>query len=187
MDVRVHGQQVETSVRGTAGEISIETIGGGVLVEGGSRVSVRTIHGEVTVRGTRGRVEVFTVNESVRVEDVVGEVTVETTNGGISLRGVRSSTVRGTTINGAIRYDGAISDDGRYAFSTHNGRIDVTVPEAANATVSAATYNGSFEAEFPVRLTGMSRDRHYDFTLGTGRARLELESFNGNITLRRPR
>lgn len=188
MDVRVHGHQVTVSVQGTGGVVSVENVGGNVRVDGGAaRVSVRTIQGAVRVRGARGRVDVFNVNESVTVEDVVGDISVETTNGSVTLRRTRSTAARATTVNGAVLYDGAIVDSGRYSFRTHNGAISVTVPEGANATVSAATYNGGFRAEFPVRLTGMSRDRHYDFTLGSGSARMELESFNGDITLRRPR
>jgi hypothetical protein len=188
MDVRVHGHQVGVSVRGTDGEVAVENVGGNVQVEGGAgRVTIRTIQGSVRVRGARGRVEVWNVNQSVTLEDVVGDIAVETTNGSVTMRRVRAGTARATTVNGAVLYEGDILDSGRYAFSSHNGRITITIPEAANATVSAASYNGGFRAEFPVRLTGMSRDRHYDFTLGSGSARVELESFNGDITLRRPR
>jgi hypothetical protein len=187
MDLRVHGQQVDVDVRGLGGGVTVENVSGSVRVDGGSRVTIRTIQGGVSVRNTRGRVEVWSVGDGVRIENVTGEVSAETTNGAIELRGVRSSSVRASTVNGSVSFHGTIQDDGLYSFATHNGGITVEIPETVNATVSAATYHGSFRADFPVRLTGMSRDRHYNFTLGSGRARLELESFNGDITLRRPR
>ena len=187
MDVRVEGNQVEVEVRGTEGQIHVETVAGEVVVQGGrDRVSVRSIQGEVTVRGARGRVEAVTVNEGVVIDDVDGEVQVETTNGDVSLSGIRSSWVRATTVNGDIEYDGTVLDDGSYVFSTHNGDVEVTVGDDANVTVSVSTFHGEFESEFPVRLTGTTRDRQFDFTLGSGQGRLELESFNGEITLRRP-
>jgi hypothetical protein len=188
MDVRIHGQRVAAEVRGTQGEVTVETMSGDVVVEGGAgRVLIRTIQGAVRVRDTRGRVDVVAVNQSVRLDNVTGDVSVETTNGSITLGGIRAANARASTVNGGITFAGTIRDDGRYAFSTHNGNITVMVPETANATVSAGTYNGGFESEFPVRLTGTGRDRHYHFTLGSGSARVELESFNGNIRLRRPR
>jgi DUF4097 and DUF4098 domain-containing protein YvlB len=188
MDVRIHGVQVGATVQGTDGEVAVETVGGSVRVDGGAgRISIRTIQGTVSVQGARGRVEVWTANEAVRLDDIAGDISVETTNGGITMRRIRSGSVRAATVNGAVAYEGSILDSGRYAFTTHNGSVTVTIPAGANATVSAATYNGGFRADFPVRLTGMSRDRHYDFTLGSGSARVELESFNGDITLRRPR
>jgi hypothetical protein len=187
MDLRINGQQVAVSVRGTEGEVTIETLGGDVLVEGGGQVSIHTIQGGVTVRNARGRVEVWTVGQGVTLADISGDVSVETTNGGITMRGIRASSARANTVNGSIQYEGTLRPDGRYAFTTHNGAIVVHVPENADATVSAATYNGNFVSDFPVRLTGTSRDRHYNFTFGSGTARVELESFNGDIRLRRPR
>lgn len=188
MPVRVNGHQLGVRVAGTEADVTVETVGGDVVVEGGAgRVSVNTVQGRVTVRGARGRVDVWTVNESIQLDGIDGEVSAETTNGAITMRGIRSSNARAATVNGSVTFDGSIRDNGRYAFTTHNGAITVTVPERANATVSAAAYHGSFESDFPVRLTGTSRDRHYNFTLGSGTARVELESFNGNIRLRRPR
>lgn len=187
MDVRIHGQQLDVSVRGAGNDVSVETIGGDIVVEGAGRVDVRTIQGAVTVRGVDGPVEIWSVNQGVTLSDIGGDISVETTNGAISLRGIRASGARATTVNGSIVYEGAIRENGRYAFTTHNGPISVHIAERANAMISAATYNGSFQSDFPVRLTGTSRDRQYHFTLGSGSARVELESFNGDIRLRRPR
>jgi hypothetical protein len=187
MDVRVEGNQVDVEISGTRGEISVETIGGDVSVEGGvGLISLRSIQGEIHLRGARGRVEAVSVNEEVSLEDVEGDIYVETTNGDISLENVRSESTRATTVNGDITYDGSIRGNGHYVFATHNGDLTVTVPENANATVSVSTYHGEFESDFPVRLTGTTRDRQFNFTLGSGSARIELESFNGEIMLRRP-
>lgn len=187
MDVHVEGNRLDVEVRGTEGEISVETIGGDVLVEGGTgHVSVRSIQGELLVRNARARVEAVSVNERIGLDNIEGEIYVETTNGDVSLRDIRSDRARASTVNGDIDYRGSIRDNGRYAFSTHNGDVDVTMAETANVTVSVSTFHGEFESDFEVRLTG-TRDRQFTFTLGTGRAQLELESFNGEIRLQRPR
>lgn len=187
MDVRVHGNQVDVSVRGTAGEISVETIGGDIVVEGGvGLISLRSIQGDVDARNARGRIDVVSVNEDVTLTDVEGDIHVQATNGDVTMRGIRSAATRATTVNGDVSYAGDIRDGGRYVFSTHNGDVLVTVPRNASATVSVSTYHGEFESEFPVRLTGTTRDRQFKFTLGAGSAGIELESFNGEILLRRP-
>lgn len=186
MDVGVQGNQLDVEIRGTEGEITVETIGGDVVVDGGARhVSVRSIQGEVTVRNTQASVEAVSVNERITLENVDGEVYVETTNGDVTLEGIRSGRARASTVNGDIEYEGSIQDNGRYAFSTHNGDVDVTMAENANVTVSVSTFHGEFESDFEVRLSG-TRDRQFTFVLGSGRAQLELESFNGEIRLLRP-
>lgn len=187
MDVRVEGNQLDVTVRAGEGEVNIETVGGDVVVEGGAGlVSVHSIQGEILISGARGRIEAMAVNEDVTLRDIGGDLYVETTNGDIALSGIRSTSARASTVNGDVRYDGTIRDGGRYLFATHNGDVEVTVPAGTNATVTVSTYHGEFQSDFPVRLTGASRDRRFDFTLGSGSARLELESFNGEIRLVRP-
>ena len=60
------------------------------------------------------------------------------------------------------------------------------MPANANATVSVNTFNGSFESDYPVTLTGKNQRRKFSFTIGNGSARVDLESFGGDIRLARP-
>ena len=88
-------------------------------------------------------------------------------------------------MDGSIEYDATSKDGGRYRFQSHDGDVTASVPERANVTVSVATFSGNFESSFPVTLKDKAKHR-FTFTLGTGSARLELESFDGSIQLRRP-
>lgn len=185
MGVTIDGTYMDADVRGVRGSIAIETVQGDVLVEGGERVTAASVQGDVDVRGARGRVRVETTNGEIRVHDVAGELTAETVNGEIRLENVDSRSVGAETVNGDIVYEGTIHDGGTYWFSTHNGDVAVVVPERSNVTVTVATFNGDFESDFPVTITG-TRDKRFSFTLGDGSARLELESFGGSIRLQRP-
>ncbi len=102
---------------------------------------------------------------------------------------VDASTVNGdvdaSTVNGDVEYTGTIRDGGRYSIATHNGDITVAIPEGSNVTVSVASFSGDFESAFPVQLTETRRKR-FTFVLGSGKARMELESFSGTIALERP-
>ena len=91
----------------------------------------------------------------------------------------------GNTVNGDVSYDGTIKDGGRYRFTTHDGDLRVSVPEKASVTVTVSTFDGDFSACFPVQLSRKSKHR-FDLTIGAGSARVELESFNGDIHLCRP-
>lgn len=61
----------------------------------------------------------------------------------------------------------------------------MAIPDRANVTVSVASFEGEFDASFPVQITEQ-RKRRFSFTIGSGSARMELESFDGDIRLRRP-
>jgi hypothetical protein len=85
-----------------------------------------------------------------------------------------------------IAFDGQIRDKGSYRLTTHNGAVSMAMPEKVNATLRVRTYGGSFRSTFPLKLDDQDRENRFTLTLGDGSARVELESFNGSIALRRP-
>jgi len=186
MALALSGVYTDITVEGSQGEITAETVQGEVKVTGGSGfVSLRSVNGEVTLEKARGRITLNTVNEGITLRDASGDVAAETVNGDVRLERIESGNVEANTVNGGIVYDGTIKESGRYRFATHDGDLAIAIPENASVTVSVSTFEGDFEACFPVTLTGKTKHR-FNFTIGLGSARLELESFNGDIKLCRP-
>ena len=186
MSLNLSGTYADITVAGTQGEITAETVQGEVKVTGGSGlVSLRSVNGEVTLENAKGRIDLNTVNEGITARSVAGDLNVETVNGDVKLEKVESSNVEATTVNGGISYDGTIKDGGRYHLSTHDGDLSVSIPENASVAVSVSTFDGDFSSCFPITLKDKQKHR-FHFTVGSGSARLELESFNGDIKLCRP-
>ncbi len=187
MDIEVDGTFLDVDVRGVRGSVTIGTIQGDVHLSGGSGwVALTSVQGDVEVEGSRGRIRATSSNGDVTVLNASGEIEVETINGRITLRDIESSSVSGTTVNGSVSYEGSVSGDGRYTFGTHNGDLTLVLPSSVSAAVSALTYHGTFEADFPVTLTETrTRGNRFSFVLGDGEARIELTSFGGTIRLKR--
>jgi DUF4097 and DUF4098 domain-containing protein YvlB len=187
MPLSLSGTYAEITVEGVTGPIRAETVEGEINVRGGKgNITLSSIQNAVTLADASGRIEVTSVNEDVSLSNVSGEIKVEATNGEIVMTGIRSGSVDAATINGDVVYDGTINDGGSYAFSSHNGDITFTVPERANVTITAATANGDIDSSFPLPFQPSPGKRRWTFKLGTGSARLEAESFQGDIQLRRP-
>lgn len=187
MALRLSGVHTNVKVEGCQAPISVETVEGEVDVTGGDGlISLRSVQGPVTLQGAKGRISVNSVNEDVQVSRAAGEITAETVNGDITLDGVEASTLDASTVNGDISYRGPIRDGGRYSLSTHNGDVTLTMAEGSNASVAVSTFNGEFESEFPVPLSGTRKGKGFNFTLGSGSAQVTLESFQGTIQLVRP-
>jgi DUF4097 and DUF4098 domain-containing protein YvlB len=187
MDLNLSATYGDILVDGTTGRVNIEAVQGDVTVRGGrSLVTLTSVSGDVRVSEVRGRLEANSTNGEVTVDDVEGEVYAETTNGDVMLRGIRSDNVSVTTVNGDVVYRGTVGENGQYRLSTHNGDVTLTVPTGTNATVSVSTFSGDFESDFPVTLSGARQGKRFSFTIGTGKATLELESFQGSIRLVRP-
>jgi DUF4097 and DUF4098 domain-containing protein YvlB len=168
-----------------------------VRLKGGTgTISLKSVEGVIEVEGSKGRISVHTVNEAVFVRDAAGEIAAETVNGDVTLERIDSNTVDVATVNGDVTYDGAIRDGGTYRFVTHNGDVELRVPDQVNASVFVRSYRGDFDSHFQVQLPTSPagddqhadrrrtrRNRRFSFTLGSGAARIELESFGGDIAL----
>ena len=190
MPVNLTGTYLEATIQGTAAEVTVETVHGNVTVTGGNgNVSLRSVEGVITIDKANGRVQATTVNEGIRITNSQGEITAETTNGNIFIDSAQTSNLEAYTVNGEVTFNGTIRDNGVYKLSTHNGDIRVGLGGANNATIFVRTFQGDFRADFPVQLpegqSARSGSKRFNFTLGSGSARIELQSFGGNIILAR--
>ena len=188
MAISVRGQFADVTMEGVGADVSVETNGGDIRVSGGNGyISLKSVQGEITLEKAKGRFEISSVNESVFLADLTGDLTAETTNGSIMLDRIDSSNVDLYTLNGNISYDGPIKDKGVYRLTTHNGQVAMAIPDKPNVTLQVRTYNGSFRSSIPLQIPDdQNRARRVNVTLGNGSAHVDLESFGGTIYLRRP-
>ena len=190
MPVNLSGTYLDATIEGTTAEVTVETVHGNARVSGGNgAVSLRSVEGVITVDKASGRVQATTVNEGIRITNSSGEIAAETTNGDIFIDSAQTSNLEAFTVNGEVTFNGTIRDSGVYKLGTHNGDIRVGLGGANNATVFVRTFQGDFAADFPVQLpegqNPRSGSKRFNFTLGTGSARIELQSFGGDIVLAR--
>lgn len=190
MSIKVDGQFNFVTIEGTQAEVSVENVRGDIVVKGGNGVTAKSVEGDITVEGAKGKTTVSSINQGITVSGSSGEIYAETVNGPIALSRIEAASLEASTINGNITYEGTAVNGGRYRLTSHNGSITVAVPESSNATFAVRTYNGGFNSNLPVKGDRDPREvqkgRRVLFTLGTGSAEFELESFSGGIRLRKP-
>src|SRR3954469_22250476 len=186
MAISVSGTYADVTMDGVGGDVTVDTTRGDIKVTGGSGfITLKSVQGEITLEKAKGRVEVRAVNEGIHLADINADISAESTNGSILLDRIDSPNVDLYTVNGNISYDGAIKDKGLYRLTTHNGLIAMPIADKANASLTVRTYNGSFRSTFPIGDPDR-RNKRFNVTLGNGSAHVELESFGGTISLRRP-
>jgi DUF4097 and DUF4098 domain-containing protein YvlB len=188
MPVNLSGSYLEAAIEGTTAEVTVETVHGNVRVVGGSgAVSVRSVMGTINVDKASGRVQATTVNEGIRVTNVTGDISAETTNGDIVIESAQSANLEASTVNGDLTFNGTVRDGGAYRLTTHSGDIRIGLGGAANATVFVRTFQGDFSSDLQIQLPEGQREgsKRFNFTLGSGSARIEVQSFSGDIHLAR--
>jgi hypothetical protein len=141
---------------------------------------------EFTVYVPRGvKVDMNTTNGGITVRGATAEVVANTTNGSVRAE-TSGGPVSARTTNGSIearmRELGSARD---LEFSTTNGSVIVEVPAALGAEVDMATVNGSVITDFPMTVSGRIDRRRLRATIGDGSRRLRMHTVNGNVELRK--
>ena len=177
----------DVRITGTQGNISVQTVEGDIHVEGGrGQVDLHAVDGDIMVYSSEATVQAMSVDGDVMLTDVSGGIEAQTVDGDVILKDASSDDVQAATVDGDIMWDGDIRDGGRYSFVTHDGDVVVGVQPGANAKVSVASFDADFEIDFEVRLDpGEQESKRFSFVLGSGSARMELESFDGSIHMMR--
>lgn len=188
VDLDVSGRSLDLWVDGVDGAVDVSNVSGDVWVRNvGGPVSVRTIEGEIDLSALRSGVRASSQSDDVRLRDVQGAIEVHSGSGDVTLMDIRSASVRAETQDGDVEFSGTIDDGGDYRFFVHDGDALIAIPADANARVSVSTFDGEFESEFPVVLERFTGGREFDFTVGSGRAHIEIQVFDGEIGLLRRR
>ena len=134
--------------------------------------------------GTRLR-SVETVNGSIEIVGVSGEVDAETVNGSIEVKGI-SADAKLSTVNGRVEAQlDRLQSDQRVSMESVNGQIVVYLPDDADVEIRAETVHGSLRNDFGLTVDKGMVGRDLRGQLGSGGGRLTLDTVNGSINIRR--
>jgi len=145
-------------------------------------------------------IKLSTVNSGgVTATDISGSIEVNNTNGGIKLINVSGSVVANTTNGNITVVFKSVDPKAAMAFSTFNGKVDVTLPATLKANVKLHTDRGDVLSDFDVAVdpsaptATKTKDGAYRFgdqewrtgKIAGGGPELMMKTFNGNIYIRK--
>jgi DUF4097 and DUF4098 domain-containing protein YvlB len=185
MALQISSREGDVSVEGTRADVSVESVEGAIRLRGGKgAIALSSVDGDIALEGTEGRMDVHTVDGTITGRRLSGDLKVDTVDGAIELREIDSPNAELTSVDGAVLFEGPVKGGGRYRLSSHDGGVTLVTP-TLDATVTVSTFDGSFQSDFPVTLTRTQSSKRMTFTQGKGSARVELESFDGNVEIRK--
>lgn len=165
--------------------------------------SMRNGPGSLEIRvPSKTNLELSSVNGgTITVENVEGELEIQNVNGAVVLTNVAGSVVANSTNGGVTATLSRVTVDKAMAFTSLNGKVDVTMPATIKANLKMRSDNGDIFTDFDVQLrqgaaaapnatrnNGRYRVEVNRSILGSvngGGPEIELRSFNGSIFLRK--
>lgn len=177
--VDVTGGQLSVGLRSSSGAARargrIE-----VTVPVGTRISTSTQSGEITVRGTRGRVKVNTMSGDVIVEDAAELVELNSLSGDVRLSRITGD-VEAHTVSGDIDLSDARGD---LEIQTVSGDLNLAAVAAkrvrATTTSGEILYDGSIDTDGRYTFSSTSGDLEVNVPPGAG-ANISLKTYSGDV------
>jgi DUF4097 and DUF4098 domain-containing protein YvlB len=170
-ELQIHNDSGGVSVSNVLGDTNVETIGADVALEDAAGyLTVKTVDGAFLCTRCAGRIEASSISGNFRFIDV------------------RSYHVRAQTSEGNIFFNGEFFPNGIYQLKNYSGVIEVRFSPGDSFDISATSLKGKVNNE--AKLTPSSHHhllpRFGDAlfgTMNTGRAKVELSSFDGTINI----
>ena len=187
--VDAKGVSAEIRIRGPRGKrLVAESVSGDVDVEcAAEAIDVGSVSGDVRVdAGGSARVSISSVSGDIEADNVSGEVRAETVSGDIEVRGRKVDRLDFETVSGDAELDIGLTRDARVDAELLSGEVELLISGNLDARIEAETFSGSIKSDF-----GEVKERRYgssqslDATVGSGRGSIQIESYSGDIVIRK--
>lgn len=183
-------------IKSVSGDVTLQKIGGAVevdVVSGDVEVmkaekglDCKAVSGDLELQSIAGDAFLKTVSGDITLEQMKGSIEAESVSGDIELSDVSgANVVKGNTLSGSITYQGDINPEGKYAFKSHSGEIEMILPSGAAFDVEAQTFSGDIESEFDIVVTGKFSKKKIQGTVNGGGPLVTLTTFSGDVSLKK--
>jgi len=186
--------------------LEVETVSSSIDaadLSGGAELT--SVSGDVTLSGHPATAEVETVSGNVRITGAGTPVDVQSVSGDVTLTGVADeievSTVDGTiavtadeirrgkiqAVSGSIRVSGRLAAGARLDLQGHSSDVTLGVPAGTSASFDVTTFSGDIDNALGPEAQSTSRytpGKKLEFSTGSGDARVSIETFSGDVTLK---
>jgi DUF4097 and DUF4098 domain-containing protein YvlB len=179
-DVRVDG------ISGSR-EVSLESVSGDVRLQAEvERLQLSSVSGDIEMGGSAQRAELESVSGNLVAGGLAGEITVETVSGDARIAAGEVDRLSASTVSGSIEIDLAPRGAATIRAETLSGELRLQVPADLSAKIEASTFSGSIRSDFgTVDKPEHGPGESLRATAGAGAARIEVETFSGDLEIRK--
>ena len=187
--VSVEGFQATITVAGVTGSVKAETVNGSISQAGAAKgVELQSVNGTIDSTKAGGRVHAEAVNGTVTVRDASGEIEASTVNGKLLVTGGSFDQARLETVSGTVRFESALSARATLSVESVSGAVDLFLPAGFGAEFSVSTFSGEITNELGPAAEKASQwtpQKELSFKLGSGGARVTVETLSGAVHIRK--
>ncbi len=162
-------------------------------VSGKARINARTpslkvdsVSGGIELAGHAGQADLQTVSGDILAPVLGSEVQLQTISGRIQADGGPWKKLTLSTVSGNVQLTGALATDGNIGIDSMSGDVQLQLPASTSGNLHASSFSGNLRSDFgtpkePEHGPGSS----LDVRLGDGRGKINVETFSGDLRVRK--
>ncbi len=173
-----------------AGELKLESVSGDVTVLGQpAGTDVQTVSGGIKITAGAPHTHAQSVSGDIQLDRMIGEVEVNTVSGDAHVTAGKLDRLDARSVSGNLVCATTPAANGALSLNSHSGDIELDLPAGVDADFSVSTFSGNIESAFGSS-SGSRSHRHapgseMSFTTGSGGANIEVQTFSGDVNLRK--
>lgn len=169
------------------GAIEVNTLSGRARINARTpSLTVDSVSGSIELAGHADKINLQSVSGDILAPTLGSEVKLQTISGHIQADGGPWRKLSLSTISGDVQLSGSMAIDGSLSIDSMSGNVQLALPATLAGSLHASSFSGDLHSDFgtpstPEHGPGSS----LDVTLGAGNAKINVESFSGDLRLRK--
>jgi len=187
-NVDISAVSADIDVSGLDNEkLTASSVSGDVEVDASSqRVSIESVSGDVEFAGQAQRISAESVSGDLDLSGISGEISATAVSGDMELRTGPIESAKLETVSGDITVNGEISGNGKLRAESMSGDVVIILPASQTGLFKAESFSGRIYTDFgSVNHAKHGPGSHLKHSEGSGGAEVRVESFSGNIKLKK--
>lgn len=169
------------------GNIKVNTISGSARINARTpSLDVDSVSGSIEFAGHAEQAALQTVSGEILAPALGSKARLQTISGRIQAGGGPWQTLSLSTVSGDMQLTGALAAGGNIDVDSMSGDVQLKLPADTSATLHASSFSGDLHSDFgtPIR-ADRGPGSSLDARLGTGDAKIHIETFSGNLRVRK--
>ena len=169
------------------GSIEVNTVSGRARINARTpALKVESVSGGIELAGHAEQADLQTVSGDILAPALGSDVKLQTISGRIQADGGPWKKLTLSTVSGNVQLSGALAAGGNLGIDSMSGNVQLQLPATTAGTLHASSFSGDLRSDFgtpqkPEHGPGSSLDTR----LGDGRGTINVETFSGDLRIRR--
>jgi DUF4097 and DUF4098 domain-containing protein YvlB len=169
------------------GDIDVSSVSGRARIDARTpMLNVVTVSGNIAFSGQAKQAKLQTVSGDILAPSLGTSVDLQTVSGHIQASGGPWDHLSLSTVSGDVQLSGGVAPGGNFSVDSMSGDVQLQFPASLSGTIHATTFSGDLRSDFgTVKQPEHGPGSSLDAVAGAGNSKINVETFSGDLRIRK--